>query len=155
MSPLSAKDLVERCLNKHPDWTLRRISNATGCSVVVIREAIEKLGLGESRDVIIQQRIYNTEPSVSLSQLEKRYDIRAAIKVALGNLPEGRLILESEMSQRVVGDERNRFRWFLDTNLAEYQDYRIKLRLDGGPARWYWGTKDTIKKARIIVDPWL
>jgi hypothetical protein len=98
--------------------------------------------------------VAKTDETVSLSQLEKRYDVKSAIESVLSTLPPERLIQESDMAQRAAGGDRNRFRWFLDTHLDAFKDNRIKLRLDGGPSRWYWGTVDTIKKARVIVEPW-
>jgi len=89
---------------------------------------------------------------VMLAKVIEKYDIAAAIRRELAVLPKGRLILETELCQKTAGTDRNRFRRTVENNAEAFRAYRIKLRLDDGEPKWYWGGMSDIEEATRICN---
>ena len=146
MMPIEEK--IKRCLERHPEWTSKRISNSTG-GIVSLVESIRGGGPIEEKP--------RAETSgaglVTLADVRQRFDIPAAIKRELGRLGKGQLMPEDELCRLTAGRDRNRFRRAVDNNPALPQTHRVKLRLDdSGDGKFFWGNAADISEARHIYE---
>ena len=89
---------------------------------------------------------------VSLDKIKEKFDIKATIMRELAKVPKGRLIIESEFAQKCAGYDRVRFRRCLENNEEEFRQFRVKLRLDEGDAKTYWGNAEDILAAIKMRD---
>lgn len=89
---------------------------------------------------------------LTLAQVIEKFDIPAAIRRELAQLPRGQLILEAELCQRTAGSDKQRFRRCVENNADAFRPYRIRLRIDEGDPRWYWGGQIDIEEAQRIVN---
>jgi hypothetical protein len=90
---------------------------------------------------------------VTLAQVIEKYDVAAAIRREIAQLPKGRLLLEQELFQRTAGTDRSRFRRTVENNAEAFRPFRIKLRLERDEEpKWYWADPDTIGKAMKLVE---
>src|SRR4030042_132879 len=77
---------------------------------------------------------------VTLEKVINRFDIKAAILRELGKIEKGTLILEQELCQRAAGQDKNRFRRTVENNADLFRLNRVKLKLDEGEPKYYWGS---------------
>jgi len=139
---------VVRCLSRHPDWADKRIRNSIGVPIETVRAVRNGLPIpapGEQVDP-------KPTGTVSLSVVREKLDTRAAILREITALPADQLIDERELRQRAAGRDANRFRRAVENNGDLLRAYRIKLRLDEGDPRWYWGQAETIAEAQRLRD---
>lgn len=143
---LSIEQRVKNCIAKHPDWPAERIQPAiVGSGIAMIRTIMAGGPVSPAP---------KTESSayVSLDKIRARYDIAAAIDRELLKLPRGKLISEAEFCQRVAGYDKNRFRRCVENNDAKYGPHMIKLRLDEGDPKWFWGSAQDVSEALKMRD---
>jgi hypothetical protein len=84
--------------------------------------------------------------------VREKYDVAAAIEKAVGDIPKGKLISDNEMCSRTCGTDRSRFRRCLDNNAPRLNRFRIKLKLDDGDQKYYWGREVDIKEAGRLKE---
>lgn len=157
MISIPLEEKIRGCIERHPDWDNVRIANSIGTrtrNIVAFRE-------GKPLTVPVDIPIVpatNSVPApesglVSLEKVIQRYDFRAAIYRELAVIPQGKLISEAELCQRVAGTDKSRFNRCRENNEAEFRPLRIKLRLDdSSEGRWYWGAALDIAEAQRIRD---
>ena len=93
-----------------------------------------------------------TSGFVSLEKIKTKLDIAAAILRELETVPKGTLIAEQELCQRAAGQDRNRFRRAVENGEDTFRTRRVRLKLDEGEARWFWGHAEDIAEALKIRD---
>jgi hypothetical protein len=84
---------------------------------------------------------------ITLEKIKNRFDIAAAIIRELEKVEKGTLILETELCQRAAGYDKQRFRRTIENNEELFRPHRVRLKLDEGDAKWYWGSKEDIAEA--------
>jgi hypothetical protein len=89
---------------------------------------------------------------ISLDKVIAHYDIKSAILRELAKVAKGKLISEAELCQRAAASDRNRFRRCVENNTELFQAMRIKLRLDEGEPKWWWGHAEDVAEAQKIRD---
>lgn len=89
---------------------------------------------------------------LSLAKVIEKFDIAAAIHREIAGMPKGQLMLEVDLCQKVAGYDRQRFRRTVENKADEFRPFRIRLRVDEGDAKWYWGSADDITQALKIRD---
>lgn len=109
------------------------------------------MSVGEKSEVKVEEQI-SVSGLVTLDKVRTRYDIRAAILRELAACPRGSLIVERELCKRTAGSDTDRFRRAVETNLAEFKPYRLKMRLDDGDPKWWWGHAEDIAEALRIYN---
>jgi hypothetical protein len=98
-----------------------------------------------------------TSPSgagvIDLAQVRRHYDVLSKILQEIKGIPPGKLLAESELCQRVVGSDRNRFRKAVENNLDALKAYRVKLKLEEGTdGKIFWGNLSDIAAALNMRD---
>jgi len=142
----TSEERIIKCLQRHPDWSDKRIRNSLDISINLVRAVREGTPIPEQPVVHVRPGI------VSLSAVREKLDTRAAILREVSSLPTDQLIDERELRQRAAGNDANRFRRTVENNGDMFRAYRIKLRLDEGDARWYWGRSETVAEAQRLRD---
>lgn len=89
---------------------------------------------------------------VTLEKIKSRFDITATIMRELEKVEKGTLISEAELCQRAAGYDKNRFRRTVENNEELFHSHRVKLKLDEGDPKWYWGAKSDIEEATRMRD---
>lgn len=145
---MTTEEKVKNCLNRHPDWDIKRVTNATRST----QADVKAVQLGQSI-----QTSTGGEPTpagyISLESVIQKYDIRAAILKEIAKLPPGRLLSEAELCSRTAGTDRNRFRRTIENNSGDFKTLRISLRIDESKdTKWYWGGAQDIAAALKIRD---
>jgi hypothetical protein len=146
----SIQDRIKCCIARHPAWPAERVNNSIAGSNITMVRAIMAGGTVPVESTTVPKS--ESSAYVSLDKIRARYDIAAAIDRELLKLPRGKLISEAEFCQRVAGYDKNRFRRSVENNDAKYSRHRVKLRLDEGDPKWFWGHQDDIAEAQGIRD---
>ena len=89
---------------------------------------------------------------ISLEKIISRYDIKAAILRELEKIEKGTLVSEQELCQRAAGIDKNRFRRTVENNEELFKTRRVKLRIDEGEAKIFWGSAADIAEATRMRD---
>lgn len=148
---LPAADRIKACLDRHPDWAAARVAKSLNLRMADV-EAVR----GGAPAIVPPGEApvaSNGGSLISLDRVVIRYDTRTAILHVIGELPKGKLIIESELCAKTAGTDRNRFRRCLDNNAEEFQPLRIKLRLDdSSEGKFFWGHASDIAEAKRIVS---
>ena len=153
MARMMLEQKIRNCLERHPDWTMKRMSNATGARFSQIICIKEGHPMAENEPTSGYPASSPDAGLISLDKVMQRYDIHSAILRELAGVPKGKLISETELCQRAAGTDKNRFRRTVENNDTEFRLLRIKLRLDdSGDGKWFWGGADDIAKAAAIRD---
>jgi hypothetical protein len=150
MPKQSSLDRVVACIARHPDWDEIRIAN----SLAISRHFVRSVMRGES-PVDLPALPCPARASagvVSLAAVREKLDTRSAIIREISALPGDQLIEDRELRQKACGHDANRFRRTVENNADFFKQYRVKLRLDEGEARWYWGRAETIAEALRLRD---
>jgi hypothetical protein len=146
----SIEDRIKSCIARHPDWTAERVNNSIAGSTITMVRVIKAGGAVPVESTVVLKP--ESSAYVSLDKIRARYDIAAAIDRELLKLPHGKLISESEFCQRVSGYDKNRFRRSVENNEQKYSVHRVKLRLDEGDAKWFWGNREDVEAAQRMRD---
>lgn len=142
---------VLSCIARHPDWNDIRVAKSLALPIGFTRSAMRG-------DPISEAFAFSVSPGrasggiISLGAVREKLDTRAAILREISALPADQLIEDREMRQRACGHDANRFRRTVENNADFFRQYRIRLRLDEGEARWYWGRAETISEATRLRD---
>lgn len=146
----SIEDRIKACIARHPDWDADRVNNSiAGSNMAMIRAIMAGGAVPVESTTVLKPE---SSAYVSLDKIRARYDIAAAIEKELLKLPGGKLILESEFCQRVAGYDKNRFRRCVENNEERYAHRRVKLRLDDGDPKWFWGNREDVEAAQRMRD---
>ena len=89
---------------------------------------------------------------ITLAMVKDRYDVVSAIRREVSAITKGQLIPEAEVCQRAAGRDRYRFRRAIENRVDEFRAFRVKLRIDEGEPKWYWGSAEDVAKAIEIRD---
>jgi hypothetical protein len=140
---MDAAEKIKRCLDRHPDWDLRRVSSATGFPYAAIEAARKGAPAPEAPAFA----------SVSLMAVRDRLDVAAMIRRQIGAVPKGQLIPEDELCRLTAGRDRNRFRRAVENNPDLARQHRVRLRLDDSTdGKFYWGHETDIQEAVRLRD---
>ena len=141
---------IIRCIERHPGWTDKQVRNSLDIRIDTIRA----VRMGLPAPLATDHPPASTRPGgiVSLSAIREKLDTRAAILREVAALPADQLIDERELRTRAAGTDANRFRRTVENNGDLFRAYRIKLRLDEGEPRWYWGQTETVAEAQGLRD---
>jgi len=145
MPYFSLEEKIRRCAGRHPDWPAWRIAKTVGTTKAEVDRVLE--GKENVTPPVSPENCY-----VSIEKIRMKYDIKSAIYRELSNIPRGKLISEAELCFRTAGTDRARFRRVVENNEEEFRRFRIKLRLDDGEPKWFWGHPDDIAEAIRIRD---
>ena len=145
MPKKSNAERVMECIAKHPDWDDVRVAN----SMCISRNYVRSIMRGEPVVEPGEQQAPARSSGciITLGAVREKLDTRAAIMKEISALPADELIEDREMRQRAIGHDATRFRRTVENNADFFRQYRIKLRLDEGEGRWYWGRAETIAEA--------
>ena len=147
------KAAVKRYVQNHPDWPVERLRNALRAW---------RVPTAEVRAELARQGIAAKGPSpradkptvktasgrvVTLAAIRERFDVLAAVKRAVAALGDGELIEEADLRERVAGRDATRFRRAVENNAEAVEPLRVRLRLNDGEPRWYWGRPATVAEA--------
>ena len=145
MPKKSNAERVLTCIAKHPDWDVVRVAN----SMCISREFVRSIMRGEpvAEEGSPQALCRASGAVITLGAVREKLDTRAAIIKEISALPTDELIEDREMRQRACGHDATRFRRTVENNADFFRQYRIKLRLDEGEGRWYWGRAETVAEA--------
>lgn len=154
MITISLEEKIRRCIERHPDWTDLRISNSVGTSVPNVKafRTGQPIDCSPPVSPSASPPRVETPGIVSLEKVIQKYDIAAAILRELAQLPQGKLLSEQELCQRVAGTDRSRFRRTVENNPDRFRPLRIQLKLDEGEKKWWWGNDSDISEAQRIRD---
>lgn len=89
---------------------------------------------------------------ITLEKIKNRFDITAAIMRELEKIEKGTLIVEAEFCQRTAGYDKNRFRRTVENNEETFRPYRVRLKIDDGDPKWFWGAKEDVIEAQRMRD---
>lgn len=146
----SIEDRIKSCITRHPEWPAEHINNSiAGSNIAMVRAIMAGAAVPDLNTTVLKPE---SSAYVSLDKIRARYDITAAIDRELLKLPRGKLISETEFCQRVAGYDKNRFRRSVENNEAKYSVHRVKLRLDDGDPKWFWGAAPDVAEAQRIRD---
>lgn len=137
---------VLACIARNPDWNDVRIANSLALPIAFIRSIMRGDPITETAAPPASGGV------VTLASIREKLDTRAAIVREINTLAPDQLIDEREMRTRACGHDQSRFRRTVENNADFFRQYRIKLRLDEGEARWYWARAETIAEATRIKD---
>lgn len=162
--PAPLLERLKNALGVHPDWSDYRISRAIrGSKIEQVRAIRDGKDSGISPDYLGPDRTPKAQDPppaptagggvITLDQVRRRYDIASLIREELNKLPPGDLILERELCLRTAGKDAARFRRSVE-NTEDLKPNRVKLKLDpdSPDGAWYWGTAETIAKAKAMRD---
>jgi len=148
---LTPEQKVRRCIERHPDWTTARIAKSTGIRIA----EVEALRGGQATPQGEPQPGTGGNGLIALSSIVARYDVRSAILREIGELPSDKVISEADLCQRTSGSDRNRFRRTVENCAAEFEPYRIRIKLDKDRDPVYvWGCASAIEALKKAVNPW-
>ena len=123
-----------------------------------IQEIADALGVSYYSVAKASRRYCNFDDSsgdihlVDIGKVRERYDIDDAILRGVNEIPEGKLILETEFIRLVCHQNYVTFHRYINSNESKFSKYRLKLKLDYGDPKWYWGRESTIKEAKRIKE---
>jgi hypothetical protein len=161
------KTLTERitcCLETHPDWPTKRIQGSirgsTSSMIRCISTNLKKnVALSSGAVGIASTELGPEDPKrpwatslISLSKVRSKYDIRESIIREVSRIQKGHLLPESELCPIVAGTDKNRFRRTIENCEEDFRPFRVKLRLDDGEAKWYWGRAEDVAEATHLRD---
>ena len=149
---LSGEERIKRCLEKHPDWTVERVANSLNLSIPLIRLYMANPPAAIANSNGNKPVIQRTPGIISLDKIREKFDVVALMLAELSRLPKGTLISEQELCQRVANTDRQRFRRTVENNVEQFKVLRIKLKLDEGEPKWFWGNVPDIQEAMKIRD---
>ena len=89
---------------------------------------------------------------ITLEKIKNRFDISSAIMRELEKVEKGTLISEAELCQRAAGYDKNRFRRCVENGEELFRMRRVKLKLDEGDPKWFWGSVEDIEAATKMRD---
>lgn len=89
---------------------------------------------------------------VTLEKVKARYDIKSAILRELAKIEPGTLLSEAELCIRAAGTDKNRFRRAVENNTEAFEAHRVRLQVEQGEPRWYWGNAKDVAMAAEIRD---
>jgi len=150
MKPKPLEEKIKAAIARHPDWDDGKIANYGVKGVRVFQ--VKAVRAGEPIPAKVEEAPKDSVGFVSLERIIQKFDIRSAILRELGTIPKDKLISEVELCQRAAGTDKNRFRRTVENNEAEFRPLRIRLKLDEGEPKWYWGEKTTVEAAQRIRD---
>ena len=149
---MTLEEKIRGCIERHPDWDTKRISNSTGGS----KADVEAVRRGESIAPRSESPFAPPVPgpaAISLARVKERFDIAAAITRALSTVKRGTLLPEEELCRMTAGRDRNRFRRAVDNHPDLARAHRVKLRLDDATdGKYYWGHSEDIQEALRLRD---
>lgn len=90
--------------------------------------------------------------TVSLDKVRSRYDTVALIVREIQAIPAGELMPERELCRRSVGTDACRFRRTVENNMDRFREHRVKLKLDEGEPKWFYGQTQDVKAAEAMRD---
>jgi hypothetical protein len=143
---MTTAERITACIAKHPDWPDKRIANALVGAHIPDIEAVRA-----GNPLPGPQTSPSGTGLIDLAQVRRHYDVFSKILQEIKNIPAGKLLAESELCQRVVGSDRNRFRKACENNLDALKVYRVKLKIEEGTeGKYFWGSQaDIIVAARM------
>ncbi len=155
---MTIEERIKRCLSRHVEWEDVRTAKSVGCRVADVRrvrEATDSVPFipDKAKAKASPEPISETAPGlISLATVREKYDVASAIEKAVLGIPKGKLISDSEMCARVCGSDRARYRRCLDNFAARLNPFRIKLKLDDGEPKYYWGRRSDIQEASRLRE---
>jgi hypothetical protein len=153
---MTNEERIKAGIIRHPDWPDVKIAQSADCrkaDVAIVRAGGSLLLRASVSQPAVPAPGESVSGLVSMEKVVARYDVKSAILREIGAVPEGALMLETELCLRCSGQDRNRFRRTVENNESEFKQLRVKLRLDDSTdGKWYWGHPKTIAEALKIRD---
>lgn len=149
MNPMTVEEKIKAAIERHPDWDDLRIANSCSAPIAAVR------AIRAGEPIPANQVLMSAQEGAGLVSLEKiiqKYDIKAAIERELATLPKGKLIEENELCRRAAGTDKQRFRRTVENNEEFFKVRRIRLKIEDGEPRWFWGSVQDIAEALKIRD---
>ncbi len=126
--------------------TSKEIAQILGISYNAVCKAVSRFIVRNAVKNISQVAL------VDLNKVYEFYSVEEAIMRGIDNIPEGKLILETEFIKVICRKDFCKFHRFVSSNEEKFGKYRIKLKLDFGDSKWYWGKENTVLEAKRIRD---
>jgi len=133
--------------------TRRHGYTAAGRPRVECRDCGRRLVIpNEKEKALLTEKKTGLSGVVTLDRVRDRYDIKSAILRELEKIEPGTLVAETELCFRAAGTDKNRFRRAVENNEDDFRAHRVRLQVEKGEARWYWGSAKDVAQAEGMRD---